>query len=131
MLSNTQLRQIMRYHLDHFNSTGDEVTDDTVHDDILSTEGFGTANPARLYQGFVRFSLKSAGNPLKKWPNDWLKMSVADLADVLVPAVVAQALPRSRARRKTTRGKRARSARSGARRAPPWFKRLVLEGNQS
>src|SRR5687768_4740925 len=97
MLSNGQLRQIMRYHLDHFNSTGEEVTDDTVHDDILSTEGAGTANPARLYQGFVRFSLKTAGNPLKKWPDDWLSSTVADVADAIGPAPVARSLERARA----------------------------------
>lgn len=127
MLSNSQLRQIMRYHLDHFNSTANEVTDDTVHKDILGTEGFGSANPARLYHGFISFSLKSAGNPLKKWPHNWLQMTVGDLSGVLAPATVSRRGGPARAARRTIRRKRVRRTAAIARKAPSWFKRMVLE----
>lgn len=86
MMTNAQLRQVMRYYLEHVNGTSRPVTDETVHRDLLSSgDGYGPASSARLYEGFVRYSLATVEHPVRDWPSRWLEMTVGELADVLVP----------------------------------------------
>ena len=93
MMTNAQLRQVMRYYLEHVNGTSSPVTDATVHRDLLSRgDGYGPASSARLYEGFVRYSLATVENPVRDWPSRWLDMTVGELADVLVPRDASSAV---------------------------------------
>jgi hypothetical protein len=118
-MDNEQLRKVMRYYLDHFNSSGRDITDRTKHQDILSSSG--SPNTKDLYEGSVRYSLKASGNDEPEWPDDWMALTVAELANELVPTAVAAAL---RAGTVPARAKRlARAAPSAA--APVWLKQLL------
>src|SRR5688572_3982714 len=105
-INNEQLRQVMRYYLDHFNSGGETITDETVHDTVLTTGGDGLIDTKGLYEGSVRYTLNVSGGGKPVWPADWMPMTVAELADELLPAAAAAVAP-------ATRG----GARKGARKA--------------
>ena len=84
-MTRTQLVEVMKYQLEGFNSTGQAVTEDTVHSDVLSDEGPGTATPKRIYKAFVRATLVMNGEDDPAWPADWIDLTVGDLADRLLP----------------------------------------------
>lgn len=86
-MTSEQLREIMKYHLNNFSSNGDEITDDTIHNSILSdSDGFGSANSKRIYKAFIRWTLIQAGLEDKVWPGGWIDLSVLDLSNKLIPA---------------------------------------------
>src|SRR6058998_2020661 len=69
MVTQAQLKNVMKQQLQRFNDDG--VT--------------RTLSSARLYKGVIRFVLKRNNNVDPRWPNDWLAMSVKDLASALLP----------------------------------------------
>jgi hypothetical protein len=89
-MTNEQLRAVMKFHLGNFNDEGVDVTDDTVHSEILSdSDGFGAANSKALYKGAIRWTLAKAEKRDPDWPRDWIDLSVADLAGALVESANA------------------------------------------
>lgn len=81
----TQLIQVMKYHLKNFNTTGNPVTNQTKHSDILrDNDGYGTATSKRIYKGFIRWTLRMNGHEDKAWPQNWMDMTVAELAQKLL-----------------------------------------------
>ena len=118
-MTNAELRRVMAYYLDQFNTTGEAVTDETIHATILTDDG--PPDPKALYEGSVRWSLGANGHPDlagAPWPDEWLEMTIAALADgIIAPTTtVASLAPR-------TRGAAARAPRSTG--VPTWYKRLV------
>jgi hypothetical protein len=96
-MNNGQLRLVMRYYLDHFNRNGVAITDDTVHNTILSdSDGFPPANSMNLYKGSVTYSLKMGDNGTPDWPDAWMDTSVAQLADNFIPRMGAAAIAPTR-----------------------------------
>jgi len=84
-MTNEQLRAVMKFHLGNFNDEEVEVTDDTVHARILSdADGFGAANSKALYKGAIRWTLAKADKRDPDWPREWIDMTVAGLAGVLL-----------------------------------------------
>ena len=80
-----QLKEVMKFQLRNLSDANpDDITDDTIHGDVLSGEGFGTANPQRIYKAFIRYTLIKNGEEDKKWPSNWPQLSVAELADKLL-----------------------------------------------
>jgi len=83
-MTSEQLCEIMKYHLKNFSTTDAEITNDTIHKDILSTDdGFGSANSKRIYKAFIRWTLLQAGEEDKTWPKNWMELSVVDLSKKL------------------------------------------------
>lgn len=68
-----------------FNDEKIDVTDDTVHNEILSeSDGFEDVHSQSIYKDVIRWTIRRNGNEDKKWPPDWINMSVRDLASKLV-----------------------------------------------
>jgi hypothetical protein len=95
-MTQEQLQEVMKYHLGSFNDEKVEISDDTIHGDVLShTDGIrSVGNSADIYPGMVKWSLarekKKAGEKpkLKKWPGDWMSQSVKDLAAKILVALL-------------------------------------------
>lgn len=80
-----QLQDVMRYQLGNFNDEGVEITDDTVHSEVLSmTDGFEGDHSATVYPKLVKWTLHNNGDQVKEWPADWLNQSVKQLAAALI-----------------------------------------------
>ncbi|MCA9736877.1 MAG: hypothetical protein R3E98_17435 [Gemmatimonadota bacterium] len=84
-MDNAQLRAVMIYQLGAFSAPGVVVDDNTVHKDVLTDEGVGTATPKRIYKAFVRATFVMNGLEDPEWPADWMDLTVAELAAVLLP----------------------------------------------
>ena len=96
-MNNGQLRLVMRYYLDHFNRNGVAITDETVHNTVLSdSDGFPPASSMNLYKGSVTYSLKMGDNGTPDWPDAWMDTSVAQLADTFIPRMGAAAIAPAR-----------------------------------
>jgi len=85
MMTVDQLKSVMKFHLKNFNDEGVEINDDTIHHDVLSaTDGFGAANSKNIYKAVIRWTLKKNGHEDKRWPDDWMDLSVKELAPRLL-----------------------------------------------
>ncbi len=83
-LSVDEIKTVMKFHLRNFNDEGVKIDDETIHSDVLSpNDGFGHANSQNIYQGFMRVTFQRNGHGDPAWPNDWMDMSVIDLASSL------------------------------------------------
>lgn len=83
------LKSIMLFQLQHINAGTEILTEDVIHETVLSdSDGFGPANSKNNYQNNVIYSISQAGKEVKKWPADWMKMSVAELASKLLMLVL-------------------------------------------
>lgn len=84
-MNKDQLMEVMKYHLRNFSPEGTEITDDTIHSTVLTDDdGFGSASSKRIYRSFIRWTLKHAGQKDKKWPQNWMELSVSELAEKLL-----------------------------------------------
>jgi hypothetical protein len=80
-----QLRAVMKFHLRNFNDEGVTITNATVHNEVLSDEdGFGAATSKKLYKGVIRWTLKTNGGTDPAWPDNWMDLTVTELADALL-----------------------------------------------
>lgn len=76
-----QLKEVMKYHLGNFNDEKVPINDQTIHKDVLSaTDGFGDSNSKAIYRAVIRWTLKKQEHEDKDWPDNWMDMSVEDLA---------------------------------------------------
>ena len=82
----SQLMNVMKYQLKHFNDEGVVIDNDTIHDTVLSdNDGFSTQTASKsVYKGVIRWTLAKAKQDDRDWPADWMSMSVADLAAELL-----------------------------------------------
>jgi len=84
-MTKDQLMEVMKYHLRNFSSDGDKITDETIHSTVLTDDdGFGSASSKRIYRSFIRWTLKQAGHEDKKWPKNWMELSVSELTEKLL-----------------------------------------------
>ncbi len=80
-----QLKEVMKFQLQNFSKDERTIDDNTIHGDVLSDDdGFGHVNPVKIYRDAIRFTLKKEGHELKKWPDNWLKQSVSELASQII-----------------------------------------------
>jgi hypothetical protein len=79
-----QLKEVMKFHLTNLSATGVPINDETIHREALTEDGFGTANPRRIYKSLIRWTFHANNVPYKPWPDNWLDYSVADLAAKLL-----------------------------------------------
>ncbi len=81
-----QLQSVMKYQLQNFNDEGVPITDDTIHNQVLSEDdGYDSANSKELYHGVIRWTLWQNDHADPAWPADWMKQSVQQLAPALLP----------------------------------------------
>lgn len=80
-----QLKEVMKFQLNNFNDEGVEISNQTVHNEVLDEDdGFGHINSEKMYQDVMKFTLIKQGHALKKWPNDWTELTVNELAPKLL-----------------------------------------------
>ena len=75
----------MIYQLGAFNTSGSAIDENTVHGDVLTDEGPGNDTPKRIYKAFIRATFVMNGLPDPTWPEAWMDLTVAELADELLP----------------------------------------------
>ncbi|MDP9145403.1 MAG: hypothetical protein M3N43_12030 [Actinomycetota bacterium] len=82
-----RLEQKMLYQLQGFvpKPRREEIDPDTVHDAILD-EDDGPPSSADLYKQFVVLSAKLEKTKLRRWPAEWMTLTIAELAPKLLPA---------------------------------------------
>lgn len=84
MLNKDELKSVMREDLLHCGGKKITITDDTIHNQVLSdTGGLPRLGSKGLYKLMIRQTLIVSGNPDKEWPSDWMGMSVDTLAGKL------------------------------------------------
>lgn len=81
-LTKSQIIAIMKYYLAGFNDENVQISEQTVHNEVLSdTDGVTSATSSkRLYKGLVNFALDKNGHGMPKWPEDWIELTVDELA---------------------------------------------------
>lgn len=84
-MTQEDLTSIMLYQLQNLNGSDENLPPDTVHSSILSDkDGYGAANSKNIYRNSIIFTLKKANKEIKKWPADWMSLTVSDLASKLL-----------------------------------------------
>jgi len=79
------MTKIMLYELESFNDEGVELSETTVHNEVLSDDdGFGSATSKNIYRSSIRWVLAKNGYKDLPWPSNWMEWSVADLAEKLL-----------------------------------------------
>ncbi|MCB9251169.1 MAG: hypothetical protein H6605_01775 [Flavobacteriales bacterium] len=80
-MTQQQLEEVMKYHLSNFNDEGVEISNSTLHNEVLSdTDGYGNANSKSIYKAVMRWTLQKNGLDDRPWPANWIEMDVSDLA---------------------------------------------------
>ena len=81
-----RLQEKMLYQLQGFVAPAERegIDLDTLHDAILD-EDDGPPTTAELYKNFVVLSAKLEKTKLKRWPAEWMTMTIAELAPRLLP----------------------------------------------
>ena len=81
-----QLKKIMKFHLTNFNDEGVAINDATIHNKVLSdSDGYGNACSQYIYKSVIRWTLERNGYEDVGWPQNWMELSVEDLANKLIP----------------------------------------------
>jgi len=77
--------KIMLYELAAFNDEGVDLTEETIHNEVLSdNDGFGSATSKNIYRSSIRWVLAKNGYQDVSWPQDWMDWNVNDLAEKLL-----------------------------------------------
>jgi hypothetical protein len=80
-----QLKSIMKFHLEHFNDEKEKISDETIHNKVLSDrDGYGNASSQYIYKAVIRWTLRREKHADVAWPSGWMKKSVKQLAPMLL-----------------------------------------------
>lgn len=92
------LKTHMKYYLGAFRKkSSPEISDETIHEDVLSGKAIRPGIPPtqNQYQGMVKWSISNdieqqegPKKKLKPWPQDWMKKTVAELAQAILPVLL-------------------------------------------
>jgi hypothetical protein len=82
MLNLSQLKRVQRRYAEVISNK--TVDDDKPVKTYLPDGGFGTATPQRIFKSSVKYALHVNGNSIKRWPADWPKLSINQLAPKLL-----------------------------------------------
>lgn len=84
-MEQSQLQDVMKFHLRNLTKAKTEITEDTVINTVLSAnDGFGASNSKNIFRGSIRWTIANAKLKDKPWPTGWFVMSVKDLAGKLL-----------------------------------------------
>lgn len=80
------LMENMRVKLQAFNNEGVEISDQTIHSEVLSVEdGFKPSqSSSKLYKGAILWTIWANGGKNATWPSDWMSQSVQQLAEFII-----------------------------------------------
>jgi len=80
------LEENMRVKLQAFNNERVEITNDTIHSEVLSdSDGFKPSlSSSKLYKGGILWTVWANGGKNSTWPKDWISLSVSQLADFII-----------------------------------------------
>jgi hypothetical protein len=83
------LHEVMIFHLRNLNRENVDVNLDTVLNSVLSTtDGYGNSNSRNIFRAMMGWTFKKAGIKNKKWPFNWMELSVKDLAAKILTIVM-------------------------------------------
>lgn len=82
----SQLKEVMKYHLDNFNDEGVDINDNTIHSEVLSdSDGFTSPSSSKaVYKSCIRWSISKSGVEDKNWPKEWMDLNVDELSSRLL-----------------------------------------------
>ena len=84
-MTQSQLQDVMKFHLRNFNDEHVEINDDTVHNSVLSADdGFGASNSKTIYRAVIRWTMRRNGHDDKPWPSNWFSSDVRTLAAKII-----------------------------------------------
>lgn len=84
-ITKEKLMEIMLYSLASFNDEGVNLSETTIHSEVLSDQdGYGAGNSKNIYKGAIDWIFWKNDLGRKVWPSGWMQMNVADLADTLL-----------------------------------------------
>ncbi len=78
------LKLLMQFHLKSLDDEDRAADDDTIHKDRLSEDGLGNASTKNIYKIAIVTYLTENDAPNNQWPDDWMDLSVAQLAPQLL-----------------------------------------------
>jgi len=86
MITVDELINAMRKLLTNFNDEGVTISEDTVHNEVLSSEdGFGQASSKVIYKSSVDWIIwRNGGKKRKKWQSNWMEKTVREVAEKLL-----------------------------------------------
>lgn len=83
-MTQSQLKNVMKYHLKNFNDEGVSINDSTVFNTVLSdSDGYGNANSKYIFRSVIRWTMIKNGHADKSWPKDWFDKNVEYLSSKL------------------------------------------------
>lgn len=85
-MTKAQLIDVMIFHLNNFSSGALDITGQTLHSEVLTDDGLGSATSKRIYKAIIRWTLLNAGVQDKTWPSKWIELSINQLSDRLLEA---------------------------------------------
>lgn len=76
----------MKVKLQAFNNEGVEITNETIHNTVLSNDDGPKVSmaSAKLYRGAIMWTIWANGGKNAKWPSEWMGQSVQELAEFLI-----------------------------------------------
>lgn len=84
-MTQQQLKEVMKFHLRNFNDEVVEISDNTIHNTVLSdTDGFGSSSSKRIYRAVIRWTMQHNGHEDNPWPSDWFEKSVEYLSSKIL-----------------------------------------------
>jgi len=80
-MTHQQLKEVMKFHLQNFNDERVAISDETIHNTVLSdSDGYGSSSSKNIYRSVIRWTMKKNGHEDKPWPSDWFDKSVEYLS---------------------------------------------------
>lgn len=79
------LQENMRVKLQAFNKNKAEITNDTIHKEIINHgNSKKEALYKKLYEGAIRWTVYENEGKDTKWPSNWMDLSVTELAEFII-----------------------------------------------
>lgn len=83
-MTTRQMKTVMKGFLTHYNDEGIDVNDSTIHNTVLSaSDGLAGISSMTMYKSDLVYVIRRNSHPEKKWPDNWMSLSVSDLAIAL------------------------------------------------
>jgi hypothetical protein len=87
------LKRQLKKDIKRFQKNDLEITDDTKPEDVFDpADGFGPSSPKNIVQGAILWTLRTNGYKKSKFPNNWVSLTVAEIAAKLLPLLLLMLL---------------------------------------
>src|SRR6185295_13064227 len=92
-MEQSQLEEVMIYHVKNLSGTSDEVTVDSIHSNYLQPAARGKRNRRRVYSDCIGFTISNAVHTEKQWTSEWINLTIRQLAEKLMIFLLIFLLP--------------------------------------